>query len=40
MPEEVKSDAPHSLQLEIGKAVDVAASRIEVIAEHGTEHTY
>jgi len=38
MPEEPKSDASRCLRLEIGQDIDVAVSRIEVIAEHGTEH--
>ena len=38
IPEEAKSDASRCLWLEVGKDIDVAASRIEVIAEHGTEH--
>jgi hypothetical protein len=38
IPEEAKSDVSCCLRLEIGQDINVAASRIKVIAEHGTEH--
>ena len=38
IPEVPKSDASRCLWLEIGQDINVAASRIDVIAEHGTEH--